>query len=86
MRKILIVVSLISLVIGALLCAFILKDMQVSVTEAAIGLVWLLLMNALALATARAAKKASGEKSDAPSLTLLRRHTSTDPEFCKPAA
>lgn len=86
MKKILIVVSLINLVIGALLCAFILKDMQVSVPEAAAGLIWLLSMNALVMTTARAVKKASGEKSAAPSLTLLRRPASTDHESRKPAA
>ena len=86
MKKILIVVSLINLVIGALLCAFILKDMQVSVPEAAVGAVWLLSMNALAMATARAVKKASGKKSASPSLTLLRSGSSTDPDSRKPAA
>ena len=86
MKKILIVVSLINLIVGALLCAFILKDMQVSVPEAAVGAVWLLSMNALAVATARTVKKSSGEKSAAPSLSLLCRPASTDPEFRKPAA
>ena len=86
MKKTLIVVSLFNLIVGALLCTFILKDMQVSVPEAAVGAVWLLSMNALAVATARAVKKASGGKSAAPSLSLLRSHTATAPDSRKPAA
>ena len=86
MKKILIGVSLLNLTVGALLCVFILKDMQVSIQEAAIGLVWLLSMNGLAMAVARAAKKSAGEKSASPSLTLLRRPAASAPEFRKPAA
>ena len=86
MKKTLIVVSLINLAVGALLCAFILKDMQVSVPEAAAGLIWLLSMNALVITTARAVKKSSGEKSAASSLSLLHSVPATEPESHKPAA
>lgn len=71
-NKILIIISMFNMLIGALLCAFIMKDTQITAPEAAMGLVWLLSMNAVAVATAHELKKKpAGEKKVSRSLTLL---------------
>ncbi|MBQ9879636.1 MAG: hypothetical protein IJM45_04285 [Clostridia bacterium] len=86
MKKIFVILSVVNLAVGAVLCAVILKDMKISVFEAAIGLVWLLAVNALALAIRRVVKRSSVKNCAAPSFAILRRNIATDPEPYKPAA
>ncbi len=87
MKKILIFTLILNMLIGALLCAFIVKDAQISAPEAGAGLVWILSMNALGAAVARTLKKKpAAEKKPAPSLTLLRGGAAADHDPRKPAA
>ncbi len=87
-NKILFIISMFNMLIGALLCAFIMKDTQITAPEAAMGLVWLLSMNAIGVTIGRSLKKQQKpdeEKKESRSLTLLRGGARV-PDPQKPAA